>query len=160
MPITADVMLEGQPDPNESYTLTYTTLSGKVLTGNLSDYIGEMIRVTVLHDCSGNSCWGRVKLEDKVGPVIDCPDDFTVGTDLYAYDVEGARLQRVVAMEDGTTIDIVNLATGQVMFSNTLNRMQSWNGVNPGDGIYFKVEASKPVAAYFTDLQNHNAFVP
>ncbi|MEZ5552745.1 MAG: PKD domain-containing protein [Pseudomonadales bacterium] len=85
---------------------------------------------------------------------------FAVGTDLYGYDTTDASLQRIVATEDGTFIEIIDLQTRSVLLSNTLNRFQTWNGVSPGDGVYYKVRASKPVAAYFTDLSNHSAFMP
>ncbi|MCB1852888.1 MAG: PKD domain-containing protein, partial [Gammaproteobacteria bacterium] len=87
---------------------------------------------------------------------------FASGTDLYGYDTAGADLRRIIATEDGTLVEIVNLATGGVIDSTTLNRMQAWDpsGSPPGDGIFFKVKADKPVVAYFTDLGGHSTFVP
>jgi PKD repeat protein len=85
---------------------------------------------------------------------------FMTGTDLYGYAVPNATLQRIIATEDGTKVDLVNLATMQIIASTTLNRLQSWNGVSPGDGVFFKVKASKPVVAYLTNLANHSAFMP
>ena len=85
---------------------------------------------------------------------------FAVGTDLYGYDTAGANLQRIVVTEDATDIEIINLANNAVIASTTLNRYQTWNNVTPGDGVFYKVKATKPVLAYFTDLANHSAFVP
>ena len=84
---------------------------------------------------------------------------FITGTDIYGYDVPQARLGRIIATEDDTTVDIINLDTGFVMASNTLNRYQYWD-YSPGDGIYFKVKATKPVVAYETDFGSHSAFIP
>ncbi|MEZ5559640.1 MAG: PKD domain-containing protein [Pseudomonadales bacterium] len=85
---------------------------------------------------------------------------FAVGTDLYGYDTPSANLQRVIATEDGTLVEIVNLQTRAVVASTTLNRFGYWNTTSPGDGIYYKVRASKPVVAYFTNLGNHSTFMP
>ncbi len=85
---------------------------------------------------------------------------FAVGTDLYGFDTAGANLARIVATQSDTLVEIIDLADGSIIASNTLNRMQTWNNVSPGDGRYFKVRASKPVAAYFSDLADHSAFVP
>ena len=85
---------------------------------------------------------------------------FVTGTDLYGLDTADASLQRIVATEAGTRIDIINLETNELIATNTLNRFQTWNNVRPGDGVYFKVKASKPVLAYFTDLAEHSAFMP
>ena len=84
---------------------------------------------------------------------------FATGTDLFGYDIPGARLGRIVATHDGTEIDIINLEDNSVIASNTLNRFGIWD-VSPGDGISFKVKASKPVTAYLTEFNSHSAFMP
>jgi PKD repeat protein len=85
---------------------------------------------------------------------------FISGTDLYGYDVPEATIQRVIGLEDNTSVELINLATGQVIGSTTLNRFGTWNNLRPGDGVPFKIKASKPVVAYLTDLQSHSAFLP
>jgi PKD repeat protein len=84
---------------------------------------------------------------------------FAVGTDLYGYDVSAAGL-RIIASEDNTKINIINLTTGTVVKSSTLNRYGTWWDASPGDGIYFKVESDKPVMAYESNFAAHSAFVP
>ncbi|MBA1443926.1 MAG: PKD domain-containing protein [Gammaproteobacteria bacterium] len=84
---------------------------------------------------------------------------FLTGTDLYGYDIPDARLARIVATQNGTQIDIINLDDNSVIASNTLDRYGVWD-MSPGDGIYFKVKASKPVVAYLTDFGSHSAFMP
>ena len=83
---------------------------------------------------------------------------FTTGTDIYGYDLTQARV-RIIATQDDTTVDIINLDTGFVIDSSTLNRYGYWDAY-PGDGIYFKVKSTKPVVVYETDFDNHSAFVP
>ncbi|WP_200343556.1 PKD domain-containing protein [Halochromatium glycolicum] len=107
----------------------------------------------------------RIDLGDGNGYTTGVADGaatgaFMTGTDLYGYDVPDATIQRIVATEDGTQVDIVDLSTLEIIASNMLDRLQSWNNVNVGDGTYFKVKASKPVVAYLTDFGAHSAFMP
>ncbi|NNE26209.1 MAG: hypothetical protein HKN09_05150, partial [Saprospiraceae bacterium] len=37
-------------------------------------YLGDTLKVEVLNSCSGNTCWGQIVVEDKIAPVIQCPD--------------------------------------------------------------------------------------
>ncbi len=87
---------------------------------------------------------------------------FVTGTDLYGFDTleSDGNLYRVVATQDNTLVELLNLETGLVINSTTLNRFQTWNSVSPGNGIYYKIRASKPVSAYFTDTAEHAAFWP
>lgn len=84
---------------------------------------------------------------------------FEAGTRLYGFDVKDANL-RIIGTQDNTRVRIVNLKTGYVTYSGTINTYEQWNDVGPGNGIYFKVEADKPVLAYETDGSAHSAFVP
>jgi hypothetical protein len=48
-------------------------------TGTLGyDYIDKILEVSVVHECSGNSCWGYAKIEDKSIPELICPVDVTI----------------------------------------------------------------------------------
>lgn len=40
--------------------------------------IGRCLTVTVREISSGNSCWGKVCVEDKLPPDLDCPRDLTI----------------------------------------------------------------------------------
>jgi FOG: PKD repeat len=88
------------------------------------------------------------------------PGYFAAGTDLYGYDTQSAYPRFIIATEDNTQIDIIDLATNSVIASNTLNRFQSWNANTVADGTYFKVKSDKPVVAYETNLNTHSAFAP
>lgn len=43
-----------------------------------SAYIGQVLTVYAFDIVNGNSCWSTIKIEDKLPPVITCPDDYTV----------------------------------------------------------------------------------
>lgn len=64
----------------DNYCITITTLSGTPHPNSfdLTD-VGQTFIVSI-SDClgNGNSCWGYVKIEDKLIPLIECPDDVTV----------------------------------------------------------------------------------
>jgi len=44
-----------------------------------STNVGNTYIVKVRHPASGNSCWGSVKVEDKLPPQLTCPPNLTVG---------------------------------------------------------------------------------
>ncbi|MBK8626742.1 MAG: T9SS type A sorting domain-containing protein [Saprospiraceae bacterium] len=43
-----------------------------------SAYVGETLTVYAYDILNGNSCWSTIKIEDKLPPVITCPQDYTV----------------------------------------------------------------------------------
>ncbi len=73
--VTPDLILEGQAYPNESYDVTVRDLNGTLLPSTIlgNNYIGKAVSVSIKHRCSGNSCWGYLTFEDKLGPEIACP---------------------------------------------------------------------------------------
>lgn len=87
---------------------------------------------------------------------------FAVGTDLYGYDLPDGSINGIIALEGNTLVEIIDLSTLEVLESKTLNAFSTWGPIKPGDGTYFKVRASKPVGAYFTDRSAHAdaAFFP
>jgi len=52
-----------------------TIPTSPVVTG---DFIGEQLSVKIMDTNSGNSCWGFITVEDKLGPVADCPVPNTI----------------------------------------------------------------------------------
>ena len=75
--ITPDMVLEGQQYPDESYTVILLDEDGTQLPSTVVDasLINQTLEVQVIHDCSGNFCWGFVTIEDKIAPVLECPED-------------------------------------------------------------------------------------
>ena len=82
--LTADMMLEGQPYPDDSYTIVVKDGFGNIVPQPLtSSSIGKTYQISIVHDCFGNSCWGLATIEDKLPPVIECPSADTV----FCYEV-------------------------------------------------------------------------
>ena len=75
--ITPDMLLVGGPYDYSSYAVMLTDQWGQPIPGAIvgSQHIGQMITAKVINVCSGNSCWGKVFVEDKTPPVIHCLDD-------------------------------------------------------------------------------------
>ncbi len=71
--LTVDVILEGDYSCYDGYTLEI--LDGTRAGSDTLDasYLGQTARVKVSSPL-GNSCWGTVKVEDKVAPIIQCRD--------------------------------------------------------------------------------------
>ncbi len=74
--VSPDLILEGQAYPNDSYEVTVRDLNGTILPTTIlgNNYIGKAVSVSIKHRCSGNSCWGYLTFEDKLGPEISCPE--------------------------------------------------------------------------------------
>ena len=60
--------------PQQFYFLTLKDESGKKIVNNLltSDHIGQLIEYSVGHECGTNTCWGYIKVEDKLPPPLFC----------------------------------------------------------------------------------------
>lgn len=84
-----DMILEGNYNTYEGYTVSFILPNGVDIGNTLScDYIGNEVTAKVTDDCSGNSCWGAVTVEDKTPPTWTCPSDTTniaCDTDIDAY---------------------------------------------------------------------------
>jgi len=85
--INADFLLEGQPYPNDSYTVEIQDQYGNVLHTGVGEvvlgeeYAGQTLTTSIIHDCYGNSCWGEITIEDKSAPRLEdcaCPEGATV----------------------------------------------------------------------------------
>ncbi|MEO1712636.1 MAG: hypothetical protein AAFU60_04800, partial [Bacteroidota bacterium] len=73
--ITADMLLEGTYASFEVYSVEIydgVNAIGNVVTG---DYLDQILEVKVLNTCNGESCWGTILINDKLGPTIDCSMD-------------------------------------------------------------------------------------
>lgn len=82
--VTADIFLEDMMLNEDSYEIQITDMEADtIVNGNVigMEYIGVELQVSVLHTCSGNSCWGTLTVEDRNMPDLECPDDVTVDCD-------------------------------------------------------------------------------
>lgn len=82
--ITADMILEDMMFTNSSYDLIFRDMAtDTIVVGPMlgMEYVNTMLEVKVVHECSGNSCWGVVLLEDKSIPPLTCGDDVIIDCD-------------------------------------------------------------------------------
>ena len=72
--ITVDMALEGGHLPEGVYDIVIEDEDGNIITDNMVDrsHLGQVLEFTVYHRCSGNSCWGKIKVEDKLPPMLEC----------------------------------------------------------------------------------------
>ncbi|NNL93387.1 MAG: DUF11 domain-containing protein, partial [Saprospiraceae bacterium] len=72
----ANVFLTSQTLPNEAYQLMMVDSHGKVVHNNLltREHLWKTITAKVTDPCTGNSCWSKVRVEDKSAPSIQCND--------------------------------------------------------------------------------------
>lgn len=76
--VTVDMVLEDPPSCQNPLEVTIMTMQGNQIptspTVNAS-HIGQTFIYSVKEPSSGNSCWGTIKVEDKLGPQItNCGD--------------------------------------------------------------------------------------
>lgn len=79
--ITADMLLEDMEFTNDSYDLLIKDVAADTMVTGPTlgmEYINTLLQVSVVHECSGNSCWGNILLEDKSIPPLICGDDVTI----------------------------------------------------------------------------------
>jgi hypothetical protein len=74
VPVTPIMVLQGNyPDP-EFYTVDITTSTGQSLGNTVTcAQVGQTLTVRVTDICDNNSCWGTLKVEDKLAPKLVCP---------------------------------------------------------------------------------------
>jgi hypothetical protein len=72
--INPDMILEGTYNTYEGYTVEVKDRSNRVI-GNTVDcrHNNQVLRVTIIDQCNQNSCWGAIRIEDKIRPVFTCP---------------------------------------------------------------------------------------
>lgn len=72
--ILPQTVLQGAYD-FDFYAVEVYSNTGQNL-GNMLDcsFVGQTLVYRVFDICNGNSCWGTLKVEDKIPPTISCPD--------------------------------------------------------------------------------------
>ena len=79
--ITYQMMLEGEiPTCNPGATVEILGVNGQILSTSprvTRANIGQTLTVRIRY--GANSCWGKIKIEDKLAPVITCPPVDTLG---------------------------------------------------------------------------------
>jgi hypothetical protein len=75
---SADHFLEDQKYPNSSYDIRIRDIEKDTIIPNGTiglKYINKIVEIKITHECSGNSCWGYAKIEDKSIADLICPKD-------------------------------------------------------------------------------------
>jgi len=92
--ITADMVLEGEQTvclDNYYIVLTDPTNDNEIVANPVNrKYIGKNLRAEVFltnGSNSDNSCWGYVKIEDKLPPVVYCPKPDTISCNAIAPEI-------------------------------------------------------------------------
>lgn len=72
--ILPQMVLEGTAVDDQFYNVAITQLPDQISIGNTvtCNQIGQDLLVKVTDICSGSACWGHLKVEDKLPPVIQC----------------------------------------------------------------------------------------
>ncbi len=76
--VSLDMLLESDVS-HDNYTITITDSNGDIVNNPLTvEYINHTLSYTVVDNCTQNSCWGKIEVEDKLAPQIHCLDDITL----------------------------------------------------------------------------------
>lgn len=72
--VSPDMILEGNVLPGDAYDVVIRDELGNLIPNATVNemHVGQYLFATVIHRCSGNSCWGRVFVEDKLPPMLMC----------------------------------------------------------------------------------------
>lgn len=72
--VTSGMILTGEMQGNNTFEVFIISLSGDTIpNATLTwEHVGQTFKVSVASRCNGQSCWGYITVEDKLGPIIDC----------------------------------------------------------------------------------------
>jgi uncharacterized repeat protein (TIGR01451 family) len=84
--ITPSMVIAGSVIPDAPYNVTLLDAAGNMLPSNFVDHSheGKVVTAKLFEGCSGNTCWGTIIIEDKLGPKIKCID--TVALTCYNFE--------------------------------------------------------------------------
>ncbi len=72
--VLPDNLLEGSYNTYDGFRVEITDANGFPHGDSITcNEIGKTLTGKVMDDCSGNSCWSIIKVEDKLVPVFSCP---------------------------------------------------------------------------------------
>lgn len=72
--VTSGMILTGEMEGVDSYEVFVIDMNGDTIpNATLTwEHVGKIFKVSVVNGCTGQSCWGWIKVEDKLGPIINC----------------------------------------------------------------------------------------
>jgi len=106
--VTADMILEGGDyGCFDDYTVSIAGANGAVIGNTVgADHVGMTLTATVT-DPNGNSCWGQLTVEDKIGPTLECIDVYTTCTGTTDPGDQVSEMVTFAGDVDGVSIDAV-----------------------------------------------------
>lgn len=138
--VTPDMLLEGNEyGCYDNYTVQIIANNGVVLGNTVSRaQIGQKLKTQVIAP-NGNSCWGEILVQDKLGPKLVCEHVYaTCSTDLEPGSLLSERVPVVALIEDGT---IGTEATSSRTFTIPVAHLQ---GTTITDlNVYLDIEHSR-----------------
>ncbi|WP_235296108.1 SdrD B-like domain-containing protein [Portibacter marinus] len=105
--ISPDAILTTPVNVEAVYSVIYTTPQGFMLGNNVdwNNYVDREVVAKVMDNCSGNSCWSTIYVEDKRAPEIECFDLTVSCIEMMEYNGPFVL--------DNCSEDIILTATGQ-----------------------------------------------
>ncbi len=79
--VTPDMILEGTYPCFDDYSVIIKDANGVPLDPPnvvTAAHATQTLTAYLVHPISGNVCWGMILIEDKLPPVVSCPDDVTI----------------------------------------------------------------------------------
>jgi len=72
--VLSGMILTGELEGNNTYEVFVIDIHGDTVpNATLTwEHVGQTFKVSVVSQCTGQSCWGYVTVEDKLGPIINC----------------------------------------------------------------------------------------
>ncbi len=113
--------------------------------------IGKTFKVTILDTVNGNSCWGKLTVEDKSPPVLTCPRDTTITCDILDSPLNlGHPLVRENCGQFSLTyVDVTTKGNCQIGVEKWIRR--TWTAVDNSGNKSF---CSQNITVLYQDLAN------
>ncbi len=72
--VTSGLILTGESAGDNNYIVYVIDMNGDTIPNATLTFmhVGQTFTVSVVNECSGQSCWGFIFVEDKMPPVINC----------------------------------------------------------------------------------------
>jgi len=142
----ASELLTGVLLPDEFYVVTLYDSKGKPLPSNCvgREYLGQTLTYTVsLPACGQNSCWGKVTIEDKAPPTLDCSPDTVYCSQVSALPLPGPVPDNCSGMASVTLVTEswkdLGCAGGEIqgIYTRRLTSRDVWNNSITCDKNYY-----------------------
>ncbi len=135
--ITADLMLEGADSVVCEYGITIYQPDGVTILPGVEvgkDQVGQYLKVRIFENSNpdGPSCWGYVKVEDKLPPPLECAGNDTLECfnldPYYTNDLAAAtlkdRIQKIIDRTDNCGDEEIDI----IILENILDRQYCMDG--------------------------------